>query len=51
MKTSQAGLSEQRSDAQAALREAEADLAKAQSLESRDGKFREMETVRSAMIG
>jgi hypothetical protein len=52
LKNSQADLVAQRATAQALLREAEAELAKAQALETRDGKIREAEPHgRSAMIG
>jgi len=52
LKNSQSDLAAQRTAAQSILSEAEAELSKAQMLESRDGKMREMESdVRSAMIG
>lgn len=51
LKDSQHNLMEQRSDAAQALTEAEAELAKAELLESRDQKAREAEANRSAMIG
>lgn len=52
LKNSQSDLAVQRTAAQSLLNEAEAELSKAQMLESRDGKMREMESdVRSAMIG
>jgi flagellar export protein FliJ len=52
LRNSQADLVQQRSAADAMLMEARAELAKAEMLESRDGKVREAETVnRSAMIG
>lgn len=51
LKDSQHNLMEQRSDAAQALAEAEAELAKAELLESRDQKAREAEANRSAMIG
>ncbi|MFI0847306.1 flagellar export protein FliJ [Mesorhizobium sp. IMUNJ 23232] len=53
LKNSQGDLADQRTTALALLREAEAELSKAQMLESRDGKMREAESHhgRSAMIG
>lgn len=52
LKNSQADLAQQRSAAEALLNEAEAELAKAEMLESRDSRVREPETGgRSAMIG
>ncbi|MDQ6436819.1 flagellar export protein FliJ [Mesorhizobium sp. LHD-90] len=53
VRNSQAGLADQRATAVSALREAEAELSKAQMLESRDGKMREADSHhgRSAMIG
>ncbi|MBX3567131.1 MAG: flagellar export protein FliJ [Rhizobiaceae bacterium] len=52
LKNSQTDLADQRTTAQALLREAEAELSKAQALETRDGKVREAEPhARSAMIG
>lgn len=52
LKNSQADLATQRTAAQAVLDEAEAELSKAQMLESRDGKMRDMDTdSRAAMIG
>jgi hypothetical protein len=52
LKNSQADLVDQRTTAQALLREAEADLSKAQMLETRDGKIRDADQHgRSAMIG
>jgi flagellar export protein FliJ len=52
LKNSQADLAEQRTAAQSLLNEAEAELSKAQMLETRDGKMRDMEPEsRSAMIG
>lgn len=52
LKNSQTDLADQRTTAQALLREAEAELSKAQALETRDGKVREVEPHgRSAMIG
>lgn len=50
LKNSQTDLVSQRSAAQAALRDAEGDLARAQALESRDGKVRDTGESR-AMIG
>jgi hypothetical protein len=47
---SQSDLIRQRTDAQSLLREAEAELSKAQALESRDGKVRDVGESR-AMIG
>ena len=53
LKNSQGDLADQRTTALALLREAEAELSKAQMLESRDGKMREADSHhgRSAMIG
>ncbi|WP_054311455.1 hypothetical protein [Mesorhizobium sp. 1M-11] len=52
LRNSQADLAQQRSAAEALLNEAEAELAKAEMLESRDSRVREPETSgRSAMIG
>lgn len=52
LKNSQADLATQRTAAQSLLNEAEAELSKAQMLESRDGKMRDMEPeARAAMIG
>ncbi|MDP1205716.1 hypothetical protein, partial [Klebsiella pneumoniae] len=52
LRNSQADLAQQRSAAEALLNEAEAELAKAELLESRDSRVREPETGgRSAMIG
>ncbi|MBS3650822.1 flagellar export protein FliJ [Pseudaminobacter sp. 19-2017] len=52
LRNSQADLAEQRTVALALLREAEAELSKAQMLESRDGKIRDIDIHgRSAMIG
>ena len=52
LKNSQADLAEQRTAAQSLLNEAEAELSKAQMLETRDGKMRDMEPEsRSVMIG
>jgi flagellar export protein FliJ len=51
MKNSQADLVAQKEAAQAALAEAESELAKAEMLENRDIKARETETPRQAMIG
>jgi flagellar export protein FliJ len=52
LRDSQADLSEQRSAAEARLAEAQAELTKAELLESRDSKARETEIGnRSAMIG
>jgi len=52
LKTSQNDLLQQRSGAQATLDEAEAELAKAEMLENRDTRQREIETdTRRAMIG
>lgn len=52
LKNSQSDLAQQRANAVSILREAEAELSKAQALDNRDGKLRDtvMET-RSAMIG
>lgn len=52
LKNSQVDLMAQRATAQSLLREAEGELSKAQALESRDGKSRDMDGHgRSAMIG
>lgn len=52
LRDSQADLAKQRSTAETLLAEAEAELAKAELLEMRDGKSREAEVPpRSAMIG
>ena len=52
LRNSQADLAQQRSAAEALLNETEAELAKAELLESRDSRVREPETGgRSAMIG
>ena len=53
LKNSQGDLADQRTTALSLLREAEAELSKAQMLESRDGKMREADSHhgRSAMIG
>lgn len=52
LRDSQADLAKQRSAAETLLAEAEAELAKAELLEMRDGKSREAEVPpRSAMIG
>ena len=52
LKNSQADLQQQREAAQSLLDEAEAELSKAEMLESRDTKLpREPDTTRSAMIG
>lgn len=52
LKNSQADLAAQRTTAHNLLREAEAELSKAQALESRDGKTRDVDSHgRSAMIG
>jgi hypothetical protein len=52
LRNSQADLAEQRTVALALLREAEAELSKAQMLETRDGKIRDLDSHgRSAMIG
>ncbi len=53
LKNSQADLAEQRMSAHALLREAEAELSKAQMIDARDGKSREMDHhgSRGAMIG
>lgn len=52
LKNSQADLQQQREAAQSLLDEAEAELSKAEMLESRDTKApREPDTARSAMIG
>lgn len=52
LKNSQADLQQQREAAEAALNEAEAELSKAEMLESRDGRGRDADSGgRSAMIG
>jgi hypothetical protein len=52
LRNSQSDLAQQRSAAEALLNEAEAELSKAEMLESRDTKVREVEqSGRSAMIG
>ena len=52
LKNSQNDLAQQRSVAESILAEAEAELSKAEMLESRDTKHRDAETdLRSAMIG
>jgi hypothetical protein len=52
LKNSQFDLAQQRKNAESLLTEAEAELSKAQALETRDTKAREPEVdVRSAMIG
>jgi flagellar export protein FliJ len=52
LNNSQADLAQQRGVAESLLFEAEAELAKAEMLESRDGKVRDMDVgSRSAMIG
>ncbi len=52
LKNSQYDLLQQRTAAESILGEAEAELSKAEALESRDAKARETDTVmRSAMIG
>src|SRR5690606_25342174 len=52
LKNSQADLAQQRSLAESALAEAEAELSRAELLELRDGKLREAEAgSRDAMIG
>ena len=52
LKNSQVDLAQQKSSAEAILAEAEAELSKAEMLESRDGKAREPGTdARNAMIG
>lgn len=52
LKNSQTDLRQQREAAEHLLKEAEAELAKAEALESRDGRTREPEPApRSAMIG
>src|SRR5690606_14135343 len=52
LKNSQADLQQQREAAEAALNEAEAELSKAEMLESRDGRGRDADSgSRSAMIG
>ena len=51
LKNSQADLKIQRDAAELALAEAEAELSKAEMLESRDGRARDEAAGRSAMIG
>ena len=51
LKNSQADLAHQRQTADSLLAEAEAELSKAEMLETRDHKAREVEGDRSAMIG
>lgn len=51
LKNSQADLLQQRGAAESLLSEAEAELAKAEMLESRDVKLKEDTAYRSAMIG
>jgi flagellar export protein FliJ len=51
LKNSQADLAHQRQTADSLLAEAEAELSKAEMLETRDHKSREVEGDRSAMIG
>jgi flagellar export protein FliJ len=51
LKNSQADLQQQREGADALLKEAEAELAKAEMLESRDTRVREPDGGRGAMIG
>ncbi|PSJ53667.1 flagellar export protein FliJ [Pseudaminobacter soli (ex Li et al. 2025)] len=51
LKNSQADLMQQRAVAESLLGEAEAELSKAELLESRDSKNREATDTRSAMIG
>src|SRR5690606_15795523 len=52
LRNSQSDLAQQRSVAESVLAEAEAELSKAELLESRDNKIREVDTAsRSAMIG
>jgi flagellar export protein FliJ len=51
LKNSQADLAHQRQTADSLLAEAEAELSKAEMLETRDHKSREAEGDRSAMIG
>ena len=52
LKNSQHDLLQQRAMAESILAEAEAELSKAEALESRDAKGREPDTgIRSAMIG
>jgi flagellar export protein FliJ len=51
LKNSQADLGLQRKSAESLLAEAEAELSKAEMLETRDHKSREIEGDRSAMIG
>jgi len=52
LRDSQSDLAQQRSNAESLLAEAEAELSKAEMLESRDSKVRDMDAgSRSAMIG
>jgi flagellar export protein FliJ len=51
LKNSQSDLMQQRAAAESLLSEAEAELSKAELLESRDGKSRDVVAGRSAMIG
>ena len=51
LRNSQSDLAQQRSTAESLLGEAEAELSKAEMLETRDHKSREVEGDRSAMIG
>ncbi|TKT77399.1 flagellar export protein FliJ [Aquamicrobium sp. LC103] len=52
LRNSQADLAQQREAAETALKDAEGELAKAEMLEMRDGKSRDVEVAgRSAMIG
>jgi flagellar export protein FliJ len=51
LKNSQSDLMQQRKAAEAVLAEAEAELSKAEMLESRDSRTREAESGRSVMIG
>ena len=51
LRNSQADLSQQRETAQTLLAEAEAELAKAEALESRDARGRDAEGGRAAMAG
>jgi flagellar export protein FliJ len=51
LKNSQSDLAHQRQTADSLLAEAEAELSKAEALETRDHKSREVEGDRSAMIG
>lgn len=52
LRNSQSDLAQQRSAAESLLAEAEAELSKAEMLESRDSKVRDVDTAgRSAMIG